>query len=283
MINPAALIGAMIGFFIGSFVFRSYILGIVFSMLGSSIGSSIGVRTHRNRHGQSGGQGWFTGWSIGANDAPIFMENLFSMLGKLAAADGHVSPEEERQFRNVVINELRITSPISVSAAMEVFHRASNASTSISEYARRTASTFGNRPQLLEMMLLIMIRVCASVDGIHPEEDRLLRESASIFGYSDSAYDSIRSRYTFGGHSSAGSSYSSHRSGGNLDDAYKALDVAPNASEAEVRKAYRKKAAEFHPDKIAAKGLPKEFTEFANREFQEIQKAWERIREVRGF
>ena len=54
-------------------------------------------------------------------------------------------------------------------------------------------------------------------------------------------------------------------------------------SESDVRKAYRKKASEYHPDKIAAKGLPEEFNELANSKFQEIQQAWESIREARGF
>lgn len=205
-----------------------------------------------------------------------------SMLGKLAAADGYVSPEEEKTFRNVVINELHITSPESISMAMRIFREASSSSTSVSQYASRARNTFGNRPQLLEMMLLIMIRVSASVDGIHPAEDRILRESAEVFGYSASAYESIRSRYTFGGRSSRGSG-SAGGSGGDLKDAYATLDVNADAAESEIRKAYRKKAAEYHPDKIAAKGLPKEFTEFAKTKFQEIQHAWELIRNTRNF
>lgn len=282
MINPASLIGTIIGFFIGAFLLRSVLLGIIFAAIGSSIGSRIGSQTYRqSRHG-AGASGWFSGWSIGAADGPVFTETLFSMLGKLAAADGYVSPEEHQLFRSVVINQLHIKDPGSVSAAMEIFLRASSSSTPTSDYARRAAETFGNRPQLLEMMLLIMIRVCAAFEGIHPEEDKLLREIAGIFGYSAAAFESIRSRYTFGGHSSAGGTNHSSGFGGDLKDAYAALDVAADAPVSEIRKAYRKKAAEYHPDKIAAKGLPKEFTEFANGKFQEIQQAWEQIRSARG-
>jgi DnaJ like chaperone protein len=39
---------------------------------------------------------------------------------------------------------------------------------------------------------------------------------------------------------------------------------------------------EYHPDKIAAKGLPEEFTRFAQDKFREIQEAWEQIKAARG-
>lgn len=285
MINPASLIGAVLGFLFGAVFFRSPLLGIIFSLLGSSIGSGVGVRVFRDTR-RSGESGWFSGWGMaGSADGPVFMETLFSMLGRLAAADGRVTAEEERLFRGVVTNELRITSPESIATAMSMFRKAASDRLSISTYARRAAQTFSGRPQLLEMMLIIMLRVCAAADGIHPEENRMMKEAARIFGFSESAYESIRSRYSFGSYSGSGGGTGSSSAGASepLAEAYRTLGVNRGASESEVRRAYRKKAGEYHPDKIAAKGLPKEFTDFANGKFQEIQKAWERIREARGF
>ena len=285
MINPASLIGAVLGFLFGAVFFRSPLFGIIFSLLGSSIGSRVGVRVFRDTR-RSGESGWFSGWGMaGSADGPVFMETLFSMLGRLAAADGRVTAEEERLFRGVVTNELRITSPESIATAMSMFRKAASDRLSISTYARRAAQTFSGRPQLLEMMLIIMLRVCAAADGIHPEENRMMKEAARIFGFSESAYESIRSRYSFGSYSGSGSGTGSSSAGAPepLAEAYRTLGVNRGASESEVRRAYRKKAGEYHPDKIAAKGLPKEFTDFANGKFQEIQKAWERIREARGF
>ena len=103
----------------------------------------------------------------------------------------------------------------------------------------------------------------------------MLREAANIFGYSSRAYESIRSRYTFGGNKTGGNFGNASN---NYSQAYETLGVGPDASNSEIRRAYHKKATEYHPDKIAAKGLPKEFTEFANKKFQEIQNAWEEIR-----
>ena len=289
MINPASLIGAVLGFLFGAVFLGSRLFGIIFSLLGSSIGSGVGVRVFRDNR-RSGESGWFSGWGMaGSADGPVFMETLFSMLGSLAAADGRVTAEEERLFRGVVTHELRIYSPESIATAMSMFRKAASDRLSISTYARRAAQAFSGRPQLLEMMLIIMIRLCAAADGIHPEEDRMMKEAARIFGFSESAYESIRSRYSFGSYSGSGGSAGARSAAGRssasepLAEEYRILGVKRNAGESEIRRAYRKKAGEYHPDKIAAKGLPKEFTDFANGKFQEIQKAWERIREARGF
>ena len=277
MINPASLIGAIFGFLIGSYLGGPFI-GIIFGFIGSSIGSGIGTRIFRNSRQNEGSSAWFSGWGYAsASDGPIFMESLFSMLGRLAAADGHVSPEEERAFKRIVLNELRITDPQSVASALEIYHKATVGNLPMGVYARKAAASFHSRPQLLEMMLIIMVRVSVSGSVMHAEEDRLLRETAAIFGFSSSAYESLKARYGAGSQPSGASSSSS------LKTAYDILGVMDDAHESEVRKAYRKKVNEYHPDKIAAKGLPKDFTDLANKKFQEIQEAWDNIRTARGF
>jgi len=285
LINPASLIGAVLGFLLGVFLFRTPFIGLIFALIGSSIGSGIGVRVFRDADRDRGASGWFSGWGLDTGgDGPVFMETLFSMLGRLAAADGHVSPEEERVFRSVVVNELRISDPASVSTAMRIYRSAASGGTPMGDYARRAAGTFRNRPQLLEMMLIIMVRVAAAEGSFHPEEDRLLREVSGIFGFPAGSYESLKMRY--GGASGTRGSRQGGRAtrpaGGGLRDAYATLGIAESASDTDVRKAYRRKAAEYHPDKIAAKGLPKEFTDLANSKFQEIQTAWESVRNARG-
>lgn len=285
LINPASLIGAILGFVVGLFLFGSPLLGMIFALLGSSIGSGIGVRVFRDSGNERKSSGWFSGWGAeGVSDGPLFMETLFSMLGRLAAADGTITAAEEAAFRSIVTGQLRITDPASVSTAMKIFHEAASGNVPMGDYARKAAQAFSRRPQLLEMMLIIMIRVSSADGEIHSEEDRLMREAASIFGFPHGTYESIKMRYgAYSGGGSSGSSGTATQTSGGLAAAYETLGVDKNAAEADIRKAYRKKASEYHPDKIAAKGLPKEFTDFANKKFQEIQKAWETVREARGF
>ena len=67
-----------------------------------------------------------------------------------------------------------------------------------------------------------------------------------------------------------------------LGGAYRALDIEPDASDAEVKKAYRRLMNQHHPDKQAARGLPEDMLETAKERTHEIRAAYELIREHRG-
>ncbi len=79
------------------------------------------------------------------------------------------------------------------------------------------------------------------------------------------------------------SSYSSSRSSSNsLRDAYNFLNVSEGASDAEVKKAYRRMMSKYHPDRAIAQGLGdagvRKYTEIS----QSIQQAWDTIKTHRG-
>ena len=62
-----------------------------------------------------------------------------------------------------------------------------------------------------------------------------------------------------------------------LDKYYKILEISPNATDDEVKKAWRKKAQEFHPDKVQGTGLPNAFVEYATEEIKKINEAYDKI------
>jgi DnaJ like chaperone protein len=67
-----------------------------------------------------------------------------------------------------------------------------------------------------------------------------------------------------------------------LDTAYAALGLAPDASNSELKRRYRKLMSENHPDKLIAEGVPDELLRVATARAQEITAAYEVIQQSRG-
>jgi DnaJ like chaperone protein len=68
-----------------------------------------------------------------------------------------------------------------------------------------------------------------------------------------------------------------------LDQAFAQLGLKSAASDAEVKKAYRKLVSQYHPDKLVSRGLPEEMMEIAKTRVGEINVAYEQIKAARGF
>lgn len=71
--------------------------------------------------------------------------------------------------------------------------------------------------------------------------------------------------------------------GPTLEDACNVLGVKPTDDATTIKRAYRKLMSEHHPDKLVAKGLPPEMMEMAKQKAQEIQQAYELIKQQKGF
>lgn len=118
---------------------------------------------------------------------------------------------------------------------------------------------YAQRLQLLNFLVII-----SKADGrVDPTEVTAMKECAQWMSMSADEIDSMLGMGR-----------------DDLASAYQVLGVSPNASDDEVRKAYRRLALEHHPDKVAALG--EDIRRAAEKKFQQINDAKERIWKARG-
>ena len=118
----------------------------------------------------------------------------------------------------------------------------------------------------------------SGADGeFHQAELNMLRLIAQHLGISQSDYISIHERHVGRGYS--GYSRQSGYSGTSGKDPYKVLGITKDATDDEVKRAYRKMAMKYHPDRVA--GMGEEMQRNAAEQMKEINEAYEHIKRLR--
>jgi DnaJ like chaperone protein len=194
-----------------------------------------------------------------------FFVAAFSMLAKLVQADGRVTEDEIATIERFMQDDLRL-SPSSRQVAIDIFNTAKTSPHAFDDFAIQFYGAFQHRPEILEFMIDILMRVALADRDFSAAEEALIRRAAQIFRLPEPDYHNLKSRHV------------------PADDRfYRILGVTADAPEKEIKRQYRSLVKEFHPDRIASKGLPEEFTDFAEKKFREIQEAYEAIKKERGF
>lgn len=209
-----------------------------------------------------------------------FFVGAFSMLAKIASADGHVSDKERRKVEEFMERDLNLDASTKQSAN-KIFETAVNSKETFYEFANQFYKEFRFQPQMFELMIDIMIRVAVEDNGISTEEETLIIDGLHIFRLDDSVYARLKAKYTGGSYDNSESRYGASGSFSS-SAAYSTLGCSKSDSDDKLKKIYRKLVSEYHPDKISAKGLPEEFQKVAKQKFIEIQNAWDQIKKERG-
>lgn len=206
-----------------------------------------------------------------------FFTAAFSVMGHISKADGQVT-RDEIQLATRIMEKMDL-SPQQRIAAKALFNEGKEEGFDLHSILIQFRKEMGGRVTTLHRMFIEIICYAAYSDGtLHPAEHRLLRQICDTVGFSLRELDAILTSVAAELH---------HRREGHgrisLDDAYSVLDLAPDAEDAQVKKAYRRLLSQHHPDKLVAKGLPEEMMKIAAQRTHEIRQAYERIKEQRGF
>lgn len=270
--------GAIVGGIIGSLFGGHWLVGAVIgNIVGSCIsGSEIGgiSRSRRGGHASGGGSRQHGASSGGALSG--LHCGLFRCMGKLAKADGHVS-EDEIHFVSSLMSAWGL--PASQRRLFQNAFRAGRDSTMpfrdmVRELARNINATGISRRLSYDTIQLFC--VLALADGAISDREKAMLLDAERALNTPGAVNSFfaqRQREAPPGSSAKG----------DLKASYECLGVAPDATDAEIKHAWRGLLKKYHPDKIANSDLPQDFKDFATRKTQEINAAYEAIGAARGW
>ncbi|MCF2583173.1 TerB family tellurite resistance protein [Bacteroides caecigallinarum] len=199
-----------------------------------------------------------------------FLFSMLVMASYIIRADGRIMHSEMEFVRNFLRNNF---GEVSVSEGEQIllnlFEQRKQMDKSnpmafkntIHECGAQIASNMSYEERL--QLLRFLTQIAQSDGNVCKDEIEALKEVALAMGLS---YKEVESMLNMRGKS--------------LDEAYKVLEVSPNASDDEIRTAYKKMVLKHHPDRVATLG--EDIRKAAEEKLQDINNAKERIYKARG-
>jgi len=118
---------------------------------------------------------------------------------------------------------------------------------------------YASRLQLIHFLFGVSM-----ADGqVHDSEVKVVEQIASFLNINMADFNSLKAMFY-----------------ADTDSDYKILEIHNSAADDEVKKAYKKMAVKFHPDKVSHLG--DEYQQDAKEKFQKVQQAYENVKKQRG-
>jgi DnaJ like chaperone protein len=252
-------------------------------MLGGPLGALLGMALgHQFDHGFGGiiSDGVTTQADMERIQAAFFT-TTFSVMGHLAKTDGRVS-EDEIQMAKRVMQQMQLDDG-QRQVAINLFNEGKQNNFIIDDVLRQFRKEAHRRTNLMQMFLEIQV-YAAFADGLlHQKEEDLLQHIFRMLGFSRFDYETIVGRVQAEMHLGSRQQRSTAASAGMSDhDAYAILAVDKDASDKDIKRAYRRLMNQHHPDKLVSKGMPEEMIKIATEKTHKIRAAYDQIKERRG-
>lgn len=261
------IVGAAIGYWLGG-------------PFGAIAGAILGHFLYDVKQGRP--QAFGSGAATRAEIERAFFRTTFLVMGHVAKADGRVS-EAEIAAAEAVMVRMRLN-PAQREQAKQYFREGKGddfpLAATLEEFRRRCRW----RQPLILLFLEIQLQVALADRHVNPAESRVLGKVFEHLGFSRHEFERLLAMMRGAQHY-----YVYAYAGGprrpaapSLADAYAVLGVPETASDAEIKKAYRRLMSQHHPDKLVARGLPKEMIELAKEKVQEINRAYDQLMKARS-
>lgn len=256
-------------------------------MLGGPLGALLGAVLGHNLDKGLGGLSHDEGLAPGERERvqTAFFTATFSVMGCIAKADGQVS-KDEIDLAKAVMNEMDLDDGMR-RAAINLFNQGKEDAFPLDDVLDQFRQECHRRNTLIQMFIEIQLQAAYADGRLDTAEEHLLLDICKALGIPEFVFRRlermIQAERHFGGGAAGGRRAAQPASGLTLQDAHDILNISSDASDAEVKKAYRRLLSQHHPDKLVSKGLPEEMMKMAAKKTHEIRKAYEKVKESRGF
>lgn len=214
---------------------------------------------------------------------------LFRCFGKFAKDDGRVT-ENEAEIIKAQMNEWCFSKATQKKLRLE-FNAGRDSKQSFEQlFSEFYSSLNSNSYSLPEAVACFAILAWA--DGLTPRKRKLLNligRSFNMMDYLNSIIQELEKTDEEEEQEEEQNSYKEEEQKkysvppkNSLEKYYEILGIPANSTNAEVKSAWRKKARDFHPDRVRGAGLSEEFVRYANEQLQKINEAYEKICKDRG-
>lgn len=195
-------------------------------------------------------QGEQQSWNQGQRNS--FLMSLLVLSASVIKVDGKTTSQELSTLRNFFARNF---GPQAGNEAEEIMQELLDKEINLYEVCGQIRSCMDCSQRLQLFHYLVALAAC---DGLHQRETDILETIATSIGLSKSDADSIFAQFR-----------------PSNDSYYKILEITSDATNEEVKKAYRKMAVKYHPDKVATLGP--DVQKAAEEKFKEVQQAYEAI------
>ena len=203
-----------------------------------------------------------------------YCQFLFMLMGHIAKSDGRVN-QAEIEFSKKVMKELRFNRLLK-QYAIQAFMLGKKNDFDLSKTLNDILILCNERLPLKQLLIEILYSL-ATKDKLTPYKQQQLNRIFIRLGFTPIfAYQQAQGQYENFKFERAFSS-----SGFNED--YQLFGINSDASKQEVKRAFRKKISQYHPDKLVSRGASTEQIKAATEKTQQLYAAYDRIKKAKGF
>ncbi|MGA9574254.1 MAG: co-chaperone DjlA [Lysobacterales bacterium] len=209
-----------------------------------------------------------------------FFGAMFATLGHINKADGRVTRAEIAAAEELM-RRLQLTEE-ERQRAIRFFQQGKQADFDLEATLREFARHSMMRQELRIMFIELLLEAAMADGTLTAAEEIILQRSCTVLHIPSNVYAAIKRARADGGQSGSRHYQQASSPDQLLKQAYAELGLTADASEQEIKRAYRKLVSQYHPDKLVSQGLPDEMMEMSKKRVREINAAYDRIKLSKG-